>query len=65
MTANVKDTLNDLLVLSAKNLLDAVDIMNDGPDDSDVAMAQGRLNDAYQKAREWRDLYKATYGVWP
>lgn len=29
-----------------------VDMMNDGPDDSDVALAQGWLEEAYHKARE-------------
>lgn len=60
--SNVKDDLNELLTKSALNLLDAVDIMNDGPDDSDVAMAQGRLAKAHEYAKAWKRLWKESYG---
>lgn len=63
--SNVKDQLHELLVESAMDLLDAVDIMNDGPDESDEAMAQGRLQRAHDKAKEWRRLYKDTYSEYP
>lgn len=33
-------------------LIDAIDIMRDGPDDSDEAMAEGKLADAYKLAKE-------------
>lgn len=59
---NVKDDLNNLLEESAHRLLDAVSIMNDGPDESDIAMAYGRLNDAIELARKHRYLYEETFG---
>lgn len=51
-----KDESHALLQECALLLLDAVDIMCDGPDDSDIAMAQGRLASAHAKAKAWRQL---------
>lgn len=45
-----------LLELCAKHLLDAVSIMNDGPDDSDKALANSILEEAIEAARQWRRL---------
>ena len=39
----------------AEKLLQFINIMNDGPDDSDEAMARGILVDAVQLARRYRD----------
>lgn len=38
------------------------DMMNDGPDDSDVAMANGWLVEAFQLAREHRRAKQAPSG---
>lgn len=45
------------LITCAEKLLDAVDMMNDGPDDSDKAYAYARLAEAHEAAKEWRRQY--------
>jgi hypothetical protein len=47
-----------LLEECAALLWDAADMMNDGPDDSDIAFAQAKLAKAAEKARQIRRLPK-------
>lgn len=63
--SNVKDDLHNMLVVSAKRLLDAADMVNDGPDDSDMGLVQSWMNEAVQSAKDWKGLYKETYGMEP
>lgn len=46
----------NLLRECAAALLDAADMMNDGPDESDVAYAEGKITLAVTKAKAARDL---------
>lgn len=48
----------ELLIECADKLLDAADILSDGPDDSDKAYADARLAEALTAAKAWKRLEK-------
>lgn len=48
----------ELLTTCAEKLYDAVDMMNDGPDDSDIAYAHARFAEAIEAATQWKRSQK-------